>query len=255
MIVTYFLSKLLPLIFSPLGIVLILLSLFIINKKQKYIYAALIFLLTFSNYFFSHTLWILLEYPWKRIDYSLIDSADGIVVLSGGRHLPPGDSKIIEWSDPDRFLAGIELFRAKKSNKLIFTGGATPFHSNLPPEGDIYIVEALNMGIPIKNLYTTKPVFNTLQEAKAISKLLNKEEAKSQKKIILVTSAFHMKRAKKLFEREGIIVKPYPVDFRTSKSFLNSLKNPISWLPSANNLKSSSGAIREIIGRTIYRIF
>ena len=254
-IITYFLSKLLPLIFSPLGIILILLSFFIIKKKQKYIYAAIIFLLTFSNYFFSKTLWILLEYPWQRIDYSLVDFADGIVVLSGGRHLPPGDSKIIEWSDPDRYFAGIELFRAKKSNKLIFTGGANPFNSNLPPEGDIYIAEALAMGIPKKNLYTTEPVFNTFQEAKAISKLLNKVETKSQNKIILVTSAFHMKRAKKLFEREGIIVQPYPVDFRTSKSFFNSLKNPISFLPSANNFKSSSDAIREIIGRTIYRIF
>ncbi len=238
-----------------MGIILILLSLFIINKKQKYIYAALIFLVTFSNYLFSHTLWVLLEYPWKRIDYSLVDSADGIVVLSGGRHLPPGDSKIIEWSDPDRFVAGIELYRADKSNKLIFTGGATPFNSNLPPEGDIYIGEALTMGIPKENLYTTKPVFNTLQEAKAISILLNKEETKIQKKIILVTSAFHMKRAKKTFEREGILVQPYPVDFRTSKGFFNSLKNPLSWLPSANNMKSTSVAIREIIGRIVYRIF
>ena len=74
--------------------------------------SALIFLLTFSNYFISNSLWILLEYPFK-IDYSLINSADGIVVLSGGRHLPPGDSKIIEWSDPDRFLSGIELLELK----------------------------------------------------------------------------------------------------------------------------------------------
>ena len=64
----YLLSKLIPLIFSPLGIIFILLSFFFIKKKQKYIYSALIFLLTFSNYFISHTLWTLLEYPLKRID-------------------------------------------------------------------------------------------------------------------------------------------------------------------------------------------
>ena len=234
---------------------LIFLSFFFVKKKQKYIYASLTFLLIFSNYFFSYALWSLLEYPYKRIDYSLIDSADGIVVLSGGRHLPPGDSKIIEWSDPDRFLAGINLFRAKKSNKLIFTGGASPFNSSLPPEGDIYISESIALGVPRKNLYTTKPVFNTIQEAKAINKLLNHEKTSIKKEIILVTSAFHMKRAKKLFEREGIIVQPYPVDFKRSKSFFKSLSNPISWIPSANNLKESSSAIREIIGRTIYRTF
>ena len=212
-------------------------------------------LLTFSNYFISNTLWILLEYPFKRLDYSLINYADGIVVLSGGRHLPPGDSEIIEWSDPDRFLSGIELFRAKKSNKLIFTGGASPFNVDLPPEGNIYIDEAISMGIPIKNLYTTETVFNTIQEAKAVKKLLSKEFTKKQKKIILVTSAFHMKRAKKLFEREGLLVQPYPVDFKISKSFFKSLYNPTAWIPSASNLNESSKAIREIIGRIIYRSF
>ncbi len=202
-------------------------------------------------------MWSLLEYPFQRIDYSLIDSADGIVVLSGGRHLPPGDSKIIEWSDPDRFISGINLFKANKSNKLIFTGGSSPYNSSLPPEGNIYIEEAVSLGIPRKNLYTTKPVFNTLQEAKAVKELINQEKIPNQNRVILVTSAFHMKRAKRLFEREGIIVQPYPVDFRTSKnlSLFKSLNNPILWLPNANNLNESSKAIREIIGRTIYRIF
>ena len=88
---------------------------FIFNKKQKYIYAALIFLLTFSTSFISNRLWRILEYPWERLDYSLIDSADGIVVLSSGRHLPPGNSKIIEWSDADRFFAGLNLLKANKS--------------------------------------------------------------------------------------------------------------------------------------------
>ena len=240
---------------SPLGIVLILLLFFIFKKKQKYIYAALTFLLTFSNFFVSSALWRILEYPWVRLDYSSINSADGIVVLSSGRHLPPGDSKIIEWSDPDRFIAGINLLRENKSNKLIFTGGGSPFNNDLPPEGDIYIKEALEMGIPRKNIYSTKLVFNTIQEAKAVNRLLNQQKNIKQKRIILVTSAFHMRRAKKVFEREGIIVQPYPVDFKLSNNSRTKLINPIEWMPSVNNLKTSSTAIREIIGIIIYRAF
>ena len=38
----------------------------------------------------------------QRLQYSFVDSADGIVVLSGGIKTE-GDSKIIEWGDPDRF--------------------------------------------------------------------------------------------------------------------------------------------------------
>jgi len=198
-------------------------------------------------------LWRLLEYPWKRLDYSLVNPSDGIVVLSSGRHLPPGNSKIIEWYDPDRFIAGVDLYKANKSNRLIFTGGTNPLNSDLPPEGEIYIKEAISMGLPKNDLFTTYPVNNTFQEAKAIKKLLDDEFPLIQKKVILVTSAFHMKRAKKVFENEGIIVQPYPVDFKVSnKSFFSSLRNPLKWVPSSTNLNKSSKAIREIMGRIIY---
>ena len=249
---TYLLSKLLPLIFSPLGIVLTLLLIFIFRKKVKFIYSTFILLIILSNGLFADILWRFLEHPWKRLDYSLVAPSDGIVVLSGGRHLPPGNTKIIEWGDPDRFFAGIDLYKANKSNRLIFTGGINPLISDLPPEGDIYINEAISMGLPKEDLYTTYPVKNTLQEAKAIKKLLNDELPLIQKKIILVTSAFHMKRAKKVFEGEGISVQPYPVDFKSNKKIFSSLRNPLSWMPSSSSLNKSSNAIREIIGRLIY---
>ena len=195
-----------------------------------------------------------MEYPWKRLDYSLVSSSDGIVVLSGGGiRLPPVNKKIIEWNDPDRFLAGVDLYKANKSNRLIFTGGMNPLISGLPPEGDIYIREALSMGVPNKDLFTTYPVNNTFQEAKAIKKLLNDEIPVSQKKVILVTSAFHMNRAKKIFEREGISVQPYPVDFRSNQSFSATLRNPLMWIPNSSSLDKSTSAIREIIGRIVYK--
>ena len=227
---------------------------FLIRKKTKYVYSSIIFLIVFSNGVFSNALWRLLEYPWKRLDYSLVDSSDGIVVLSGGGiKLPPINKKIIEWNDPDRFFAGIDLYKANKSNRLIFTGGINPLISGLPPEGDIYIKEAISRGIPKKDLFTTYPVSNTLQEAKAIKKLLNDEMPATQKKVILVTSAFHMNRAKRVFEREGISVLPYPVDFRSNKSFSTTLRNPLMWIPNSSSLNTSTNAIREIIGRIIYR--
>ena len=195
-----------------------------------------------------------MEYPWKRLDYSSVGSSDGIVVLSGGGiNLHNLNKTIIEWDDPDRFLAGINLYKANKSNRLIFTGGINPLDSGLSPEGDIYIREAISRGIPKENLFTTYPVSNTLQEAKAIKKLLNDLLPTSQKKIILVTSAFHMHRAKKVFEKEGINVLPYPVDFKSDKSFISALRNPLEWFPSASYLNKSTRAIREIIGRIIYR--
>ena len=164
--------------------------------------------------------------------------------------MPPGNTKIIEWYDPDRFLAGIDLYKANKSNRLIFTGGINPLSSDLPPEGDIYIKEAISMGLPKEDLFTTYPVNNTLQEAKAIKKLLNNELPLIQNRIILVTSAFHMKRAKKVFENEGISVQPYPVDFKSKNNKITIL----DFIRSADSLSRSSFAIREVLGRMYYRV-
>tara|TARA_Y100000589_G_C27045805_1_gene585099 strand:+ start:112 stop:852 length:741 start_codon:yes stop_codon:yes gene_type:complete len=243
----------LPILFSPLGIVIFLLILLFLKKSRKYLFSALTILITFSNGFTALLLWKFIEYPWKRYDFNYLKNADAIVVLSSSRHIPPGKSNIIEWNDPDRFFAGIEIYRAGKAKRLMFTGGTNPFLKDVPPEGEIYISESISMGIPASDLSTTGPVVNTYQEAKAIKQQLDNMLTKNQKKIILVTSAFHMNRSKQIFEKQGIIVQPYPVDFKTSRRGLKfNLKNPLFWIPSSQNLNRSTSAIREIIGRIYY---
>ena len=105
----------------------------------------MISLLVFSNGIFSAGLWRILENPWQRLDVNSTNPAYGIVVLSGGRKIPLGNTKVIEWEDPDRFLAGVELYKSGKANKLIFTGGQNPVKSSLPTIGEKYIEQALDL--------------------------------------------------------------------------------------------------------------
>ena len=56
-----------------------------------------------------------------RIPASDAPIADAIVVLSGYRIIAPGRAAISEWTDPDRFFCGVELFKAEKSPLLVFT--------------------------------------------------------------------------------------------------------------------------------------
>ncbi|WP_413439801.1 hypothetical protein [Synechococcus sp. MIT S9509] len=56
-----------------------------------------------------------MENPWQRQSAADASSADAIVVLSGGRHPAPGAAKVSEWHDPDRFLAGLDLYRQGKA--------------------------------------------------------------------------------------------------------------------------------------------
>ena len=242
-------------IFSPLGVCFTLLIIFLFKKKIKYLYYLALTLLIFSTGIISSSLWRILEYPYKRLDLHEINNAYGIVVLSGGGlHFPPSSSKLFEWNDPDRFMAGIDLYKSGKAKKLIFTGGYNPliFNSNL--EGDIYKKQAIKMGVPEKDILSTDKVFNTFQEAKSIKNILS-NNTENNKEIILVTSAFHMKRAKKIFERTDFIVIPYPVDFVSPKRSISLFSNPINWMPNARSFYMSSSAIREFIGQVIYRVW
>ena len=87
---------------------------------------------------------------------------------------------------------------------------------------------------------------NTADEAVAVKDLIS-----PSKRIILVTSAFHMYRAKKLFEKQGFEVIPLKVDYKTAGE---SEITVMDFLPSAGNLGITETGIREIIGRLFYLV-
>ena len=85
---------------------------------------------------------------------------------------------------------------------------------------------------------------NTADEAAAVKELIS-----PSKRIILVTSAFHMYRAKRLFEKQGFLVIPYKVDYKAAE---NSELTLLYFLPYTNNIELSENGIREIFGRVFY---
>ena len=246
----YILSKLLPLALLPLGFSLILLVVGLVSRRCWPVVTAVLLLWVFSLGLVSQGLWRWLEAPWQRRAATAAPRADAIVVLSGGRHPAPGAARVSEWDDPDRFLAGLDLFRAGKAPRLLFTGGASPSRPGQPPEGQRYLQEARQLGIPAAAMASTPPVLNTADEAVAIRRLLPAR----QSRVLLVTSAFHMRRAQRLFERQGLQVLPFPVDFQARGRWAGPLwRDPTQWLPSAGALDNSSRAMRELLGRLVYR--
>ena len=156
------------------------------------------------------------------------------------------DSTYIEWGDPDRFFGGIALIKAGKAQMLVFTGGKMPWDEAKKTEGEVLKQYAISNGIPSEKIFVTKDVENTADEAVAVKELISQS-----KRIILVTSAYHMYRAKRLFEKQGFIVIPYKVDYKTER---NKMTTIIDFLPSANNLEITEIGFRELIGRLFYLI-
>lgn len=241
-----YLHKLLPLFFSPLVVVFALVGYGAIKGRKRLSLIGLGVLLFASVPAASDRLFQLVEGCQGRQDPKSVPVSDAVVVLSGMLvSVPSGQGVVTEWHDPDRFFAGVDLFQSGKANKIVFTGGRLPWQTQSPLEGVALKGYAESMGVPSNAILVTGEVENTEQEAKAVRSMLSKEASK----IVLVTSAFHMERAAMLFEKEGLEVYRYPVDFKVEVSETTVM----DFMPNPRALWMTDLAVRELIGRLFYR--
>ena len=242
-----YLNKLLPYLVYPITIITFLLIWAAISRKRLPVILALVLLIITSSPIVSHQMVAYIDGQERKKIVEDMDVADSIVVLSG--MIVPIKTKqgiAYEWGDPDRFFGGIELIKAGKAKNIIFTGGILPWQKKIQPEGQILAKFAEDFGIPSSQIIVTDDVENTRDEAKAVREILTKNNTN---KVILVTSAFHMPRASKLFLKEGIEVQTYPVDFKAGISNIT----PMDFLPSADAFSGFQFSLRELIGRAYYR--
>ena len=242
-----YLHKILPLIASPMFLVMVLITWGIIFRSRIAGILAVSILIICSLPIFSNKLISYLENEYILLDASSAETADAIVVLSGMVRTINGKNGFsYEWGEAsDRIFAGIELIKKNKAPIIILTGGKLPWSVG-KPEGEYLRDVAIKYGVPKKNILLTENVENTDQEAKAVAELLKK----ASPKIILVTSAFHMPRAQKVFEAAGINIEPFAVDF-LSVADKHTMMN---FIPSAKAFDQTSFFIRELIGRLYYNL-
>ena len=267
-----YLAKILPVFLLPLGSALALLLVGLVWRKKFAVWAGIVWLYLFSNGITAGFLMRFAEAGYAPRSPTSISSAQAVVVLSGMLDQRPG-LPLGEWADGvDRFEAGLELLQAGKAPVLVFTGGQMPWKREDKPEGEILRLRATRIGIPREKIMVTRPVGNTAQEAEAVKEVCGQPWVVGQKaggrnqgreteprierkpRIILVTSAFHMRRAKFLFERQGFEVEPFPVDFQDTARSSSSTDRILKTLPRAQFLLRSETALRELLGMAYYSL-
>ena len=241
-----YINKILPIIVSPLGLIIILLFFGVFRKRMLPSMIALIILIILSLPIVSGQLIKLLEQNYRPTTPNETARADTVIVLSGMVTLiEKNDGIHYEFSEAvDRIFAGINLLKIGKAQKIILTRGKLPWSVG-DPEGEFLAEFIQSQGINPNRILLSEIVQNTNDEAKAISRMLPKDS-----EVILVTSAFHMPRAVKVFQNQNLKVIPYAVDFRSSAQEINI----IDFLPQASAFKDSNFYFREIIGRAYYSI-
>ena len=88
---------------------------------------------------------------------------------------------------------------------------------------------------------------DTYENAQYVKEIADRHQFR---KIVLITSAFHMKRSYLLFNKRFKEIIPYPTDYQTSRGSYDVL----SFLPNAWNLSLIESAMKEYLGFLFYKI-
>lgn len=245
-----YVAKILPALLLPVGVVIILLAAGLIFRRRGLLLSGLVVLWSASTPLVGDLTMRAAEGWQVPVDVASVPAADAIVVLTGMLQRAPGPREVYEWGGGvDRFEAGMALHRAGKAQTVIIPGGWVPWRPDSRPEGEVLAEKAVALGVPQDHIVVTERVSNTAGEAAAVAGWLARGGA-TRHTIILVTSAFHMRRARLIFEHAGLTVVPYPVDFHASDSPVGVLDA----LPTAEALLDTQTALRELYGYWYYRV-
>ena len=165
--------------------------------------------------------------------------ADAIILLGGGMGADTNHNSYAEMSSgADRVWQAARLFKAEKAPVIVATG-FYPQDTTLPLLKDFGVAEESVSFLEARN---------TEEEAKGIAK-------RGYKKVLLVTSAWHTKRARLMFEKyaPGIEVVCAPADFEHTMMAENFF-SPKAILPDVNAFYLNSTAFHEWVGIVGYKL-
>ena len=174
--------------------------------------------------------------------------SDAIIIHGGSMG---GSSNICEyaemWSSADRVWQGARLYKAGKAPQIIVTSGGVDF-STVPLLADF--------GVPTNAIVIIDKPRNTEEEAKAVASYLQLQLSTSTKpKVLVVSSAWHMKRTMLMYAKYAPDLEaiPAPADWEFSVR-----EGGFSWgslYPQAEFMERNSYAFHEWLGLIWYRYF
>ena len=236
---SFFLKKLISYFILPPGIFIVIFLIFYFFSKNK--------LLKKLALFSALSLYLISVEPFKDLLYIPLEKSykvpenpkgDAIVVLGGGVY----NNGRLKASSFKRLITAFILHK-KTGLPIILSGGAS---ISRIPEAKVMKELLKTFGVKEKYVYTELNSRDTEENAKYVKKVCEKLGCK---RLILVTSGFHMRRAEALFRKQGFKVVPYPTVLKFEGKY-----NVYSLFPKYSVFYDSSIAIREYIGLIFYKL-
>ncbi|WP_291859430.1 YdcF family protein [Marinilabilia sp.] len=247
----FVLSKILNIFFSPLvWVVLSIVFGFLFKRNIRKISfrVGVVLLLVFSNGAVFHGVAGLWES--KPVAPSDMSYQHRTVVVLGGMVSENQYNGLAKFNQSaDRFWQGFYLLKTGVADTLLISGGLGALFDGQRPEAELWEEYLTKTGLQADNILLESVSRNTYENAMNSAAVF--ERFHLSKKIILVTSAFHMPRARACFEKQGFQVEVFPADPLAGS-------RPLQWkdylVPSAGVMESWSVLFREWAGMFMYKL-
>ena len=185
-----YLSKTLPLLVYPVGLVTILIVATLLTARRPKIQHALL-LLTLGILIIAGNRWVSdglqRSLEWRYLPLDDIPPADVIVLLGGGTQTAAYPRPTVEINSAgDRVLYAAHLYHQGKADHILVSGGGIDWlaPASTPAEDMVSLLEEL--GVPEEDIWLESTSRNTYENAVHSRQIL---ESLGIKRIILVTSA------------------------------------------------------------------
>ncbi|WP_244815818.1 YdcF family protein [Caballeronia sp. Lep1P3] len=160
-----------------------------------------------------------------------------IILMGGGTDRRQG-TLVPKHDSMTRIAAVALLYRqcrdAGASCRVILSGGDPEHHGQA--EADNYAPYVLARGVPSADLTRENTSYNTYENARNVAAILGNAHDSA---LIVVTSAYHMRRSLRAFEAFGYEPQPYVSNVRST---------PMTVIPRFWNFVNSELALHELIG-------
>ena len=197
---------------------------------------------------FAHLLLFFLEFAHPKVALEKAPQADAIVVLTGMIHMPSINGEEIEFTAAgDRILAAEKLFHLKKAPYILISGASSSLRQKEQPESLVLQKWLLQRKLPALQVLAETGSRNTAENARAVAQIAKRQ---GWKKILLLSSAYHMPRSMACFQKVQLKSIPIPVDYQSTTALIW----PEAAFPSLRGLALSTVALREYLGLLAYKL-
>jgi uncharacterized SAM-binding protein YcdF (DUF218 family) len=250
----FYLSKILNIFINPLYILslVILIQLFIIfflQSKKLVLFFSKLFLILFLFFGYSPLSNFLLSKIEDHIQTSKypVQQLTGVIVLGGSFNSGLESKERNEVSlnsSAERLTKALEIYKKNPRLIILFSG----FSAELKPQGwsesDMAKKFFLDQGVKLDNLIFENRSRNTFENIKYSKDII----ANYKGTWGLITSANHMPRSFFVFKKQGLILEPISVDYKTGTSRMFWINFDIS-----SGLSNWSIILHELIGISYYK--